>query len=398
MRQFSEIIPLYDKSWAELDALMDDWGLSLAEGRVHGFALSNLFTRGDFWRGDPDFPFQIFFDNNPALHYQEHYGVRVLPPAAIAENPGRILVFGLAYLEIRDQLEKMGLVEYRDFMRAVDFLPLWKWRRRRRVEIQALTVIPTLRCTLNCDQCNMFLPKNPRPADWPLERLKADLDRMMEFVDRLQLLSVFGGEALLHPDLAAFLDYAGERLGGPLGEILLVINGTLAPDPELARVLKERRVYVSVTDYQLGDYKNYEKHLARTLAVLEEYGIEHRVSSFPWSRRYAEGEGLPEAELVSHYRRCLANVRCCGFLDGKLYPCLLSWAGNESGWVQDGPDDYLDAAELDPQRPEDREKFILAYLGQHPRGYMDICRHCYGNDFHRAGLVEAGRQLPRLKA
>ncbi len=387
---------LIDRPDDELRDLTASWAADLAAGRVRGFALSLLYLRGGRWLGAPEWPLRIFFDNAPHLHHQRRHGLEILSPAEIPNHPGRILVFAMYYAPIKRQLERMGLREYVDFMRAADFIPLWHWYRRQKVALQMVMAVPTLKCTLNCAECNMLVPRNRHPRHYGLDRLKADLDRLMALVDDLHFLGLIGGEALLHPRLAEYIDYAEERHGDKIGEISITTNGLIQLGPELRRAFRERRVFIRVSDYGLGEYRHYESRLRRFLEALEDDGIPHAVGRMTdWNRRYFDEDRYSEPELRENYRRCLGNVRCPSFDGGKFYPCGMSWAAEEAGWIANAPDDYLDLTALDPDRAGDRLKLVRAYLGHSEKGFLELCRRCCGNIFERLEPVPAARQVPR---
>jgi hypothetical protein len=388
---------LVDRPEDELRNLMAAWAADLAAGRIHGFGLSLNYLRGGRWLDAPEWPIRLFFDNNPALHHQRRHGLEILPPAEIPNRPGRLLLFPMSCAPVKRQLESMGLTEYVDFMRAVDFIPLWHWYRRQKVALQMVIAVPTLTCVLNCAECNMLIPLNRHPRHYGLDRLKADLDRLMALVDDLHFLGIIGGEALLHPRLADYIEYAEERHRDKIGEINIATNGLVTPGPELRRAFRECRVFIQVDDYGLGEGDpKYASQLRRFVEVLEDDGIPHRVLRVKfWNRRYFDEDRGSEPELREHYRNCLGNVRCPSFDGGKFYPCSRSWAAEEAGWIANAPDDYLDLTALDPDRAGDRLKLIRAYLGRSEKGFLELCRRCRGDDLDRWEMIPAARQAPR---
>jgi hypothetical protein len=388
---------LVDRPEDELRNLMAAWAADLAAGRVYGFGLSLNYLRGGRWLDAPEWPIRFFFDNNPALHHQRRHGLEILPPAEIPNHPGRLLVFPVFYASVKRQLESMGLTEYVDFMRAADFIPLWHWYRYGKVVLQAIVAVPTLKCVLNCAECNMLIPLNRHPRHYELDRLKADLDRLMALVDDLHFLGIIGGEALLHPRLADYIEYAAERHGDKIGEITILTNGLVTPGPELRRAFRDCRVFIKVNDYGLGEgIPEYASRLRRFIEVLEDDGIPHAVDRMRrWNRRYFDEDCGSEPELREHYRNCLGNVSCSSFDGGKFYPCGPSWAAGEAGWIANAPGDYLDMTALNPDRAGDRLKLVRAYLGWSEKGFLELCRRCHGTDPDRCEPVPAALQAPR---
>ncbi len=366
---------LHEKSEREWAEIARWWRDDVLSRRLSGLANSYYFQRGDAWRGE--FGLREIFDRDPGLQGRTVNGVTFRPPRDLDSRTGKLLVFATAYAPVKADLLARGLVEFQDFMRAADFLTLWNWVEHRRTAVQLLVTAPTLKCTLRCASCCMSVPRQPQPRTENLKGLLRDLDRLMEFVDHMQFLGILGGEPLLHPDLATYIEAALTRYPDQIGEVHVTTNGTVAPGAELLRVGRERRVFFSVSDYSSAGLSGYAEKLARTLNLLRENGVAHKVAPQTLWNPYFSDSRL-NIDRSGHYRRCLDGPRCPGFNGGKISPCLVAWGGDQCGLVSAAPGDFTDLRELDPARDDHRLRVVTAALGR--GGPLPLCDRCYGGD------------------
>ena len=110
-------------------------------------------------------------------------------------------------------------------------------RREKRVVLSRVTIVVTMRCTLNCDKCVVMVPDLTIPKDIPLDVLLDDLRALFACVDKIYTLTISGGEALIHPKLDEIIRFCAGS--GKINDIILQSNGTVIPNERVLAALKE---------------------------------------------------------------------------------------------------------------------------------------------------------------
>lgn len=188
--------------------------------------------------------------------------------------------------------------------------------------LQALIVNICDHCNLNCRGCDHFSPI-AEERFIPAEEIGKDLARIREILDdNIRLISVMGGEPLLHPELVTILQQARNIF--PTTEIRLRTNGTLLlkQDERFWECCRENNIEINVTKYPIAFA--YDK--------AGEIALAHGV-------RYVYNGGGDEEKTMGHYplnlngdcnptesfAHCFhANNDCNMLSNGRLYPCTVA--------------------------------------------------------------------------
>lgn len=377
---------IYDRPESELKQLIEPWTLDFDQGRVRGFGYSGMFL-ANREAGGPEGRIREVFDNNPELWHRDFGPVRVRPPEEISSRPGRIVVFTNRYFQVKAQLESLGLAEFRDFMVSGHFVPLYHYFKEGRIRLEHVVLPVTTKCSLRCVDCGMMVTHIRRPRHLPWAGLAADLDRLLERVDQIQTLCLYGGEPLMHPELHRLVDHLRERYRDRLGHLLIITNGTVEPREELLEALEKfGRVFFRFSNYGQNLAPDYGPRLAGIQEKIARRGFECRQYVWPaWSRLFTEpGQGplyAEDGELRAHYQRCMGHGACIqtALADGRLLTCLEPWVAELSGQGQMGPGEYLDL-KAPGQGESGRFDLLRTALGWCGRGHLEFCNFCFGSD------------------
>lgn len=144
-----------------------------------------------------------------------------------------------------------------------------------------ITFLLTTKCTLKCDLCATYTPQQKNPQHFAYETLSQSFARLMHVVDRpVGILTLSGGEPLLHPDLSKLIHFI-RQYEDRMEMVEIITNGTIVPSAALLESLKGfEKANILVDDYGPKCSVNVEK----VCAVFEEYGIAYR------RRKYNEDE------------------------------------------------------------------------------------------------------------
>ena len=187
-------------------------------------------------------------------------------------------------------------------------------------------------CTLNCRHCCEAIPnvETKKRSFVPTENVIADIRKLAAASRLIVRLEFVGGEPFLHPGFAKILE---EVMRIPnIASFQIFTNGTVPPDDELCRIMKNPRVMLSLSSYWMNLGDRHRLKVEKTRGKLEQHGIRHvfgenkswfDFTSFNLNPRNVEH---PEEAM----RKCFLHM-CHRLHDGVLYPCMHAYSGVITG-------------------------------------------------------------------
>lgn len=189
-------------------------------------------------------------------------------------------------------------------------------------KLKALVVNICDHCNLNCRGCDHFSPiAEKRLLD--TNEIVADLKQMKKILDNdIEIISILGGEPLLHPDLETILEQARKIF--PHISIWLSTNGLLMHNlrTEFWKCCRENDIVINVTKYPINfDYEKIQK-IAENQGVRFQYYhggmIEKTLGHYPL-------DIYGEQSAWSSFVHCFhANNECNMLNHGRLYTCTIA--------------------------------------------------------------------------
>jgi hypothetical protein len=185
---------------------------------------------------------------------------------------------------------------------------------KRKPALHSLEYHVTDHCNLNCKGCGHFSCISPAFFALPAE-YDRDMARLAELLDNIDVITLLGGEPLLHLDVLEFVKSA--RRAFPRAQVHLVTNGILLPKmpEEFWKTLAAEGVRINVSNYPI----ERQDELIRTTA--EKYGVEIFLTdareSFYCIALDESGENAPTSSRAS----CLELANCPFLRDGRIFPC-----------------------------------------------------------------------------
>ncbi|MDR1207712.1 MAG: radical SAM protein [Rickettsiales bacterium] len=190
--------------------------------------------------------------------------------------------------------------------------------------VRKLSVHLVDHCNLGCANCSHFCPlaaagKNAfilAPADF-----ERDLARFAELVGpRVQVMELYGGEPLLHPDVPAILEIARRHF--PDSVIKFITNGILLPaQPESFWIaMRKNAICLEPTKYPVSvDWESVRKIAARYGVFFRFFANTDAVCKTMYHKPL-DFSGLQDPRLSFHF--CShGNGGCAQLYHGKLYMC-----------------------------------------------------------------------------
>lgn len=385
-----------DDKVKDIFKLSDDWGDLIEHGTIIPFGVGRIGRRViPTLMKEFDIPFLI--DNGK--HTEKIYGLNILnlrhAVEIIKERQLKVVVTTVfsSYEKIKQEMELLGFIENRDFCIMERFAEEWNLRWRNKCVLSKIDTVITSRCTLKCENCNMFISHAPVQCDIALSRLKKNFDTFFESVDYVYEYTLLGGEPFLHKDIVDIISFLGGQYGERIGQINLISNGTIVPDDKVIEVLKDFRVTVHVSDYTSAvDYKDKLERVKDKLLYNE---IEcYVIPNNTWKDVIYPREGFHTDDPRQHMLLCGHSTHSVA--DGKLYWCDPAFAAECFMGFASQDDDCLDMAtnKINHTKYEASLNIMKYLLGDvNVRGYMSICEKCAGVGRDNNIIVSAGRQV-----
>lgn len=238
--------------------------------------------------------------------------------------------------------------------------------------IEQLAFLLTDKCTLNCKNCDGYIPFHAHPKTDSLDTIKNSYKKIIEVCGHVEIINLLGGEPLLHPDIAQVTRYFAND--NRCSHVAIISNGTIVPKPELIDILKSPKC-----TFRISDYGNLSRHKDEIIALLEKEKIKYEVTNYQyWDRipiiqqRYETSE-----QLNAKYAACTANLFYVKH--GKLFQCTFVAGLSDLGrsMLPDFEKNYVD---LFPQSNKDVTLQVEKFVQQlHLRQHLDACKYCPGS-------------------
>jgi hypothetical protein len=325
--------------------------------------------------------FSGFIDNNSQKCSEEALSLNDF--LSQKENGWIVLCASDSNIEaIRQQLSDMKLDDskyfvycYREFFK--DIFPLLSVYCLGKVYDNLCQISLTERCTLHCAKCAHGCWNVPRDAeDLNLDYVLETADRYFKAFDHCIEFVLIGGEPLLYRDLSKAIEYIGKKYRDKMTVFSITTNGTLLPGEELLNVCKKYKVHIHISNYTktLPQLKNRYEELVN---LLTNNGIEHELSNEDdtWVDygfdTLVRGD---DEDLEKVFDAC--KTPCREVRGDKYYFCVQARSVNDNMKFGVGEDDYFDLSIVDGSNGK---KILFEFCnGFSDKGYLDMCRYCYG--------------------
>ena len=241
-------------------------------------------------------------------------------------------------------------------------------RWMKRVSLPRVTIVITMRCTLNCDKCAAHIPDLKNHADAPALELLADIRSLLSCVDHIYAVVISGGETFLHPDLDEIIRFLADS--GKVGSISMATNGTVIPDAKVLTALREANVLVKISRYPPTLQPDVEK----LKDILKTNGIRHaHESGAAWSDSGVFGQ-RKDGSQERRFKIC-AQQLCFPYMGGKLHRCGESAMLVEEGLIAGYEGDYIDLRAINPAAFRGQWRELLK------RRSVSACSYCLGDTY-----------------
>ena len=316
-------------------------------------------------------------------------GKPVIQLKDIEEKRGKFVIASKYYEEIKKKLIENGYIENVDFFHWTLFQGVYDLYVRNQLLLNRVDISITSRCTLKCQNCNMFMPYYKKTDDLGLAEIQSSVDILFKKIDYVNMLNLLGGEPFLHKELYDIIDYIFTKYQKQFGSMEIFTNGMILPSVDLLKLFKKNNIKIQLSDYT--KVVDYRVTLNSFIEKLEKFGVSYSYYKleqwldfgFPKDPDNIVGK----INLKKKFSLCKAPFR--GLVGNKLYYCHLNASAEFAGIYKGEETDYI---RLDDDLVS-RAEILEFDLGYNDEGFLSFCRVCRGCEFVNDRYVEAAIQL-----
>ena len=265
---------------------------------------------------------------------------------------------------------------YKDFFKEI--FPIISAYELGKVFDSLCQISVTERCTLKCEKCAHGCWNVPMDQeDLSLDAVKESADYYFNAFDYVQEFVLIGGEPFLYKDLAESIRYIGDHYREQIITFAITTNGTIIPSEEIIGLCKEFDVHIHISNY-VKTIPTLKERYEKLCKILDEQGISYDLSDEDdkWVdygfNSLVRGD---EEDLQAVFDKC--KTPCREVRRNKYYFCVQARAVSEN-LLFDVDDDYFDLSQI--KSIGDKKALMEFCMGYSEKGYLDMCKYCYGAD------------------
>lgn len=246
-------------------------------------------------------------------------------------------------------------------------------------------------CNCKCEYCLAFTPELESCKYFGLDMFQKNADAIFRNIDYVDMLDLSGGEPFLIEEFAKCIDYIGGKYRERIGVLRTITNATVIPSDEICEAMKKNAVWVWIDDYRGTDIGK-RICIEDIVKKFDKYGIAYgiREAEYWINLGIKEKERSTDIEAEYRYNECLNKSKSMHNL--RLYGCCYAgfaneakvYCGNESDYIYLGMEERIDKAVM--------LEFLLGYT---EKGFLGMCRKCYGSETINNHYIPVAQQMKR---
>lgn len=270
------------------------------------------------------------------------------------------------------------------------------------ITIHRVALHLTWKCTLRCEKCAAFIPSIYEKGlvfDYKYSDIKQSLQTLFELVDRIEVITLTGGEAILHKDIVELCEFLLENQD-KFGRVDFQTNGTVLFSEKLLDVMSKSEKFIFFIDhYGLDISINVE----RNVELCKKWKVQHRVRKYYGEDAHMNGwiDYSPREEKIDKETAKKQFAICAnGRKDRRpfvIYGNLLTLCAMPYCRAQidaQPKEDMLCLNLLDENMPKAEKQRIV--LEMRDTDYNPGCQYCYGLGVDpNAKRYKAGEQVKK---
>lgn len=342
-------------------------------------------------------------------------GIPVISPSQLKEYPNAHILIAATrgFQAISEYLDKIGCKKQYDIcdvLKYIDESSVKKYPRalskehiietyrfyakqalnkeEKSIDLLFINFVITERCSLKCEKCIELMPYYKEPKNYEVEDIRKPLKRLFECIDSLEELQIVGGEPFMNKNLYKIIDLVKDN--NKIKKITVVSNGTIIPNQDNVKVLKNEKVKLI-----LDNYGDISKNISELEKIALNEGINYCVQVPDiWQDCGELKERDYDMEKVKSMFKDCTQRYCMTFLKGKLYRCAYSAHSINLKATPNEKSDYVDFNDntLDDERIRIQLKKLMS-----EKEYLSACYYCSGINPNLQGIKPAKQVKDPIK-
>jgi len=237
-----------------------------------------------------------------------------------------------------------------------------------------ITFVINQKCTLSCEYCYSYMNNYPSEdrINFPLERIREDIDRFFNAVDSVTLVPVIGGEPFLHPDISEIVKTFLKKKN--FGVLNVTTNGICKISGRQLEGFHDDRARVFFSNYLDCLTPSQVELFHKNIDFVRSQGVATVVynTTPQWTVPVTlNDKHHSDAQIVDMKSRCMMNPTNGKYVkNGFFYPCTIIDSVHNLH-LADYPDDYL---EISGTTTDAELRALIREIMDRP--YYRTCRHC----------------------
>ncbi len=245
------------------------------------------------------------------------------------------------------------------------------------LRVKRLTIMPTLKCTLNCKLCSNYMPMFRNENHVPIDELKRDIEHVFRIIDHANWFQFVGGEIFMRHDMWEIYEYC-LNYKAQFDKLILITNATVLPSEREIEALEK---YGECIQIQISDYGQYSYKVKEMVEVLSERKIPFVVKKYHGDLQHYGGwvdntnfeeRGKSEEALCEQHKNCgqvaMENIH---MYRGVMHGCARSLMASTLGKIVPAERDFIDLN--DTSKTDEEKKEVIRHFNDKPRV---SCRSC----------------------
>lgn len=166
--------------------------------------------------------------------------------------------------------------------------------------IRRVAIHLTWRCTLRCEKCGAYIPeiyKQGRVCDYDYKEIRRSLQTLFEIVDRVDVVTLTGGEAILHKNIVELCEFLYENQER-FDRVDFQTNGTVLFSEALLNVMAKSSKFTFFIDHYGPDIST---KVDQNVELCERWGVKYKVRKYYGEGAHMNGwiDWSPRREKIS---------------------------------------------------------------------------------------------------
>ncbi len=248
-------------------------------------------------------------------------------------------------------------------------------------------------CNCKCKHCLAFSPEIKSPKYFGIEVFQKNTDAIFRNIDYVEMIDISGGEPFLIEGLAECIKYIGSKYNDRIGMLRTITNATIIPSDKICKAIRENNVWVWIDDYREA---NIGKNIVIKEIILkfDKYGIEYGIRKVDQWIDLGVYEKEKSSDIEAKFKFDECSNRLAAIYNQRLYNCCYACFADATRAYCGDESDYID---MRSERRIDKGIMLEFLLGYTEKGFLKMCRNCYGAETINNHYVPVAQQIRNKK-